>query len=594
MKKSFLLLITATAILIITGLCAAQTAPDITTNLPKIDSTAWLYNAEDNVWYQIGIPYCETPADENYENLAVFVPGAYMNCVSNGDNTYTCRINTNGTAGKYTAAEAPVVIPVNTPGYSAMAPLTEYTDLSSYMDAGFIYVHAGCRGRDHGAPAGVTDLKAAIRYIRYSADMIPGNTEAVFTFGMSGGGAQSALLGASGDSVLYDPYLEAIGAVRGVSDAVLGSMCWCPITNLDTANEAYEWMMGVTREGLSEEEQAISDNLAAAFANYINAAGFRDPEGNPLTLEASANGIYQQGSYYDYLLKVIERSLNNFLVDTEFPYDGSAASAGGPGGRFPGGGRPDGGMPGDFPGEGFPGGGFPGGDGPAVNGGSPEAGFEAMDDITRNQTQKGLTLDGMYETPMDYIDALNANGEWVSYDPVTMDASISGIADFVTAVKNASKNLGAFDQLDGGQGENTLFGYGDGKGAHFDPTLAGILNSIGSEYAEAYNEDLSRTDSLGNTVDLRLAMYTPLYYLLESEDGYETGSPAKYWRIRTGIFQSDCALSTEVDLALALRNYEGVENVDFDTVWGAGHTKAERTGNSTDNFITWVNRCMSY
>ena len=64
---------------------------------------------------------------------------------------------------------------------------------------------------------------------------------------MSGGGAQSALMGSTGDSALYDPYLEQIGAVSGVSDAVLGSMCWCPITSLDSADEAYEWMMGVTR-----------------------------------------------------------------------------------------------------------------------------------------------------------------------------------------------------------------------------------------------------------------------------------------------------------------------------------------------------------
>ena len=87
-------------------------------------------------------------------------------------------------------------------------------------------------------------------------------------------------------------------------------------------------------------------------------------------------------------------------------------------------------------------------------------------------------------------------------------------------------------------------------------------------------------------------MYTPLYYLLESEDGYGTSTVAKYWRIRTGINQSDCALSTEVNLALALESCDGVSDVDFETVWGQGHTQAERTGNSSDNFIKWVNDCM--
>ena len=45
-----------------------------------------------------------------------------------------------------------------------------------------------------------------------------------------------------------------------------------------------------------------------------------------------------------------------------------------------------------------------------------------------------------------------------------------------------------------------------------------------------------------------------------------------------------------VNLALALQNY-GVD-VDFATVWGQGHVEAERTGNSTDNFIAWVNQCL--
>jgi len=53
------------------------------------------------------------------------------------------------------------------------------------------------------------------------------------------------------------------------------------------------------------------------------------------------------------------------------------------------------------------------------------------------------------------------------------------------------------------------------------------------------------------------------------------------------------ALTVEANLALALGNYEGVEDVEFETVWGQGHTTAERSGNSTDNFIAWVNESVS-
>ena len=579
------------------GAASADAAGDLleeteaVTNLPKVDQTAWQYNADDDVYYQIGISYCETPADTAYETLAIFVPGAYMDATDNGDGTYTCEMNPNAAVGAYTAETAPIVMPINTPGYSAMAALTSYSSFTSYTDAGFVYIHAGCRGRDAGAPAGVTDLKAAVRYLRYTDDVIPGNAERIFTFGMSGGGAQSALMGSTGDSTLYDAYLEKIGAVTGVSDAVLGSMCWCPITNLDTADEAYEWMMGVTRSGLTEEEQQISDQLAEAFAAYINSAGIKDPDGVVLTLSESDDGIYQAGSYYDYMKTVIEESLNHFLSDTEFPYDASSASGGGRGGF-------GGGMPG----------GFGGGQRPERGEGAPDFGagqkpdggmmpedvsFEDIDDITRNETTSGVSLSGTYETAQDYIDALNAEREWVHYDAATNTATITSIEDFVLACKSASKNLGAFDQLDGGQGENTLFGYGDGNGAHFDATLAGILNELGSNYAADYAEDLTKQDSAGNTVDYRVRMYTPLYYLLESSEGYQESTVAKYWRIRTGIAQGDCALSTEMNLALALENDERVESVDFETIWGAEHTQAERSGNSTDNFIDWVNACLA-
>ena len=148
---------------------------EITTNLSKIDASAWQYNEEDDVYYQIGISYCETPADENYETLAVFVPGEYMNAADNGDGTYTCEINTEAEVNGYTAETAPIVMPINTPGYSAQSALSEYTSVTEYTDAGFVYVHAGCRGRDAGAPAGVTDLKAAVRYVRYSDDTVPGD-----------------------------------------------------------------------------------------------------------------------------------------------------------------------------------------------------------------------------------------------------------------------------------------------------------------------------------------------------------------------------------------------------------------------------------
>ena len=575
----------------------AEMSSEIVTNLSKIDNTQWQYNEEDNVYYQLGIQYCENPADTNYEELAVIVPAAYMDATDNGDGTYTCTLNTTAEINGYTAETAPIVFPVNTPGYAAQSPMTEYSSVSEYTDAGFIYVHAGCRGRDAGAPAGVTDLKAAIRYIRYNDGNIAGDMDSIFTFGMSGGGAQSALLGVTGDSELYNDYLEAIGAVMGVSDAVLGSQGWCPITSLDSADEAYEWMMGTTRTGLSDEEQSISDGLTAAYAEYINSLGLTDSEGNVLTLESGEDGRYQSGSYYDYMVSVIEESLNNFLAYTSFPYDADASSQGHQAGMGPGGQGGFGGGPGGNK-EGFEGQ-KPDGAPDQAEGGeisekndtqTGEVDFTAIDDIARTENNSGVSISGIYETAQDYIDALNANGTWVTYDASTNTAKITSISDFAEAVKTASKGIAAFDQLDESQGENILFGYGDGQGAHFDSMLAEVLSELGSDYASDFVEDLSTEDAVGHTVEYRLNMYSPLYYLLSGSEGYQSSNVAKYFRINTGLWQSDTAVNTEANLVLALQNYGS--NVDYSFVWGQEHTMAERSGDSTTNFIDWVNECV--
>ncbi len=121
--------------------------------------------------------------------------------------------------------------------------------------------------------------------------------------------------------------------------------------------------------------------------------------------------------------------------------------------------------------------------------------------------------------------------------------------------------------------------------------MANLLK--GTEYEEAYSTDLSTLDALGTDLTTRINMYTPLYYLSDYyEDGENASTVASYWRIRSGISQGDTALSTEINLALALKNY-GIESVDFATVWGQQHVKAEVTGDSESNFISWINDCLA-
>ena len=72
----------------------------------------------------------------------------------------------------------------------------------------------------------------------------------------------------------------------------------------------------------------------------------------------------------------------------------------------------------------------------------------------------------------------------------------------------------------------------------------------------------------------------------------EKGITQKELSSITGITQGDTALCTEIDLALAADAYSEETQVDFETVWGQGHTMAERTGSSAANFIAWVQECM--
>lgn len=586
----------------------------------SFNNAKWKYDSTNDVYYQIQVTYCAKPAATKYETLGIYVPGAYMNATKNSDGTYTCTINKTGKVSGYTSSTAPVVFPVDTPGYASQAAPTsyDYNSISSYVKAGYVYVIAGMRGRasmmggsssssssdasySNGAPWGVTDLKAAVRYYRYNKSILPGNTDSVFTYGMSGGGAQSALMGATGDSALYTPYLESIGAAmkdadgNTISDAIAGSMDWCPITSLDIADAAYEWNMGqysTTSERKSTTfTSALSKDLAVSFATYINTLGLKDEDGNKLSLKKSSSGIYNAGSYYNYMVSEVETSLNNFLSDTKFPYTytatsiqaGNTPTSGNSNTKTSSGSKPSG-TTGKMP--------------SGATGGMPSGTSGSSSSSSSSSSNSGTT----YKTAQDYIDSLNTDETWIKYDSKTNTAKITSMEAFVTHCKNATKSVGAFDSIDTSQAENNVFGNGQSVSYHFDAIEAALLKTNADEYAKYsdwkstyvtdFSSDLAKTDSLGTSMQTRVDMYNPMYFLTSYYSGYKTATVAKYWRIRTGIDQSDTALTTEENLKLALENYSGVKSVDFATVWGLPHTTAERTGNSTDNFIKWVNKCV--
>ena len=554
-----------------------------------VDNTKWNYDETNDIYYQIGLVYCAKPQATEYESLAVYVPGAYMQGVKNPDGTYTCQINPKAKVGNYTAVTAPVVMPVNTGGYAAQKAPSSYdgTGLSTYLSQGFVYVYAGCRGRsngtnpdgtayDGGAPWGVTDLKAAVRYLRYNDSLIPGNKTRIFTFGHSGGGAQSALMGATGDSEMYMPYLSSIGALmkdsqgKPLSDAIDGAMCWCPITNLTQADLSYEWMMGqFSSEGTRAYgtwTRSLSRDMARAYADSLNRMGLRDEQGNVLTLTQSESGIYMAGPYYDYLKTTIETSLNNFLKDNQFPLTT---------------GQRDFQVDGAFPGHGAQ---------ESMGGWTPPKGAPVM---SMPQEEPHT-----YNSAKEYIDALNGDNPWITYDEKTNTATISSVEAFVEHMKQATKSVGAFDDLQKAQAENLLFGNGQNDALHFDGNMTYFMEKRQNTYKnysdyddsirQAYEGDMNNVDALHVDTLTRQLMYDPMTFILVPAGEKKPSTLAKHWRIHTGISQGDTALTTEVNLALALKQRKDVEDVDFATVWEKKHTMAERTGSSTGNFIQWV------
>jgi hypothetical protein len=530
----------------------------------EFPSDNWNIDSTNGVYYQLQLQYCTKITSSKYQSMGLYVPKEYLTCTENSGK-YKCEVNKSGKKGSYTAANAPIVMPVDTPGYAAMEAPTEYNydDVSKYVSKGIVYAFAGCRGKYtgkddfiQGAPWAVTDLKSAIRYLRLNKALIPGDTDRLYTFGMSGGGAQSCLMGVTGNSELFTDYLNDNGAAmtdaegNKLKDNVKGSQCWCPITNLDTADSAYEWNLGQYYSTDSRAEgtftKLLSDDLAQEFVKYVNNIKLKDPKGKELTLTNK-----NEGTYYDFLKSIIEESLNNFISDTTFPWTPDS----GPGPR-------------------------------------PRRFLQELEETVTATT---------YNTLDEYIAALNSNKTWVNYDKTTKKVTITSIGDFVAKCKNARKDVGAFDDLNRTQAENYVFGtnYTNGDYAkHFDNYMVNLFKEKQDEYSgkegwdesypSEYLNDMDDTDILGNNITYRLNMYNPMYYLNSYYAGYRKSDVADYFRINTGIFQSDTGNVVEMNLYLALLNYG--KKVNFTTVWEKEHVKAERTGDSDDNFINWINQ----
>ncbi len=197
-------------------------------------------------------------------------------------------------------------------------PITEFAGDSdsdstgAALAAGYVIVQAGTRSRGlvaadgtypgH-APAVVVDSKAAIRYLKYNDDIMPGSADRIVITGGSGGGGLSVAVAASGNSPDYYPYLAQIGAAgieadgnkSTLTDDIFGTMAYCPITDLDHADIAYEWQYGFIRlvDDYSDGDfdARVSAELAGQYPAYLESLGLVLEDGTPLTANTMPRAI---------------------------------------------------------------------------------------------------------------------------------------------------------------------------------------------------------------------------------------------------------------------------------------------------------------
>lgn len=247
-----------------------------------VDGQTIQYRAYENVPYVANPVYAyEDGQLVNYQVMNIYIPVEYFEGKS-----------ING----YTAETAPIYFINGVGGYMPAKPISldpnDTSDRTKSMllalSKGFVVVSPGARGRtlqDQSgkyigkAPAVIVDLKAAVRYLRYNDSRMPGNAEKIIATGVSAGGAVTALLGATGNHPDYEPYLEEIGAANA-KDHIYAAAPYCPITNLDNSDTAYEWQFNhvLTCEippGTVEKD--VSDALKLFFPYYVNSLGLRDP-----------------------------------------------------------------------------------------------------------------------------------------------------------------------------------------------------------------------------------------------------------------------------------------------------------------------------
>ena len=550
---------------------------------------AWFFDEKYNCWCLEDVLYTEKATTPKFQRLSIFVPKAYMSAPGVIDET--------GTDGAFTAKTAPVIFENNSAGYMQM-PHTwlggPRDEAPKYLQRGMVYVTCGCRGRESRdekgilcakSPWSLVDLKTGIRFLRHNRAALPGDMGKLISVGWSAGGAMSTLLGVTGDNENYRPYLEENGAFLDESDAVFAAQIYCPIVDLEHADLAYEWQFQKDFENesspagpagvMDDFRKALSAKLAAAYVEYFNSLGLKDP----VTGEAiSLNTDGRSGTAYDYLMKTLDASAAKYLslLDAgRLPRSYSSADY--LSGRYT---RK---VPAPMPPLGDKGKkddlglhhagaavALPPLDGPKPD--KPMAPPSLGDLVSR--PPKGVPYKGL-DFPM--IDAPGTDKRsWLRWDG--QHAAISGLDAYLLNHRRRMKPCTSFDTLGCDSGENQEFGAAEHDYLHFNTFIPAVLEELKAQFPAEYERYHAAYAAAIRDEELarRVYLINPFNYIGTEEQSTQ----AAHYRIRVGACDADTAFTVSMTLALKLAN--AGKDTDYALVWDLPHCEADYPGEVCD------------
>ena len=454
-------------------------------------------------------------------------------------------------------AESPIILCVNNSGWIANSwasrtkvanddpeEVAEYSSnddndkVGAILSRNCVLVSYGGRSRnqeavdgkyDGHAPGIVADTKAVIRYLRNNADTLPaGDAEKIVITGTSGGGALSAVIGASGNSTDYFESLYEIGAAgiekqddgtytSTINDDVFGVIAYCPITDLGNACAAYEWTYKDTRAALegvnfetdpdkeeniwyNQEDHTVdsktSELLAGYYEDYVDQLGLKLDDGTPLTSDNLKDTII------DLMEDEIETSIEEYGVDT---------------------------MEKD------------------------------MEVIPTN----GKDANG----PLDWVTFGDDGSFTYDYEKHLTYVASNTKLKVVSAFSNAGLGYGPTN-------EDSLFGSKDVEYCAFNPyswdndTVEG--NGCGLDDTGLTWDEYMETEE-GQALAKQIRMTNAVAYLNDKEDNDASGVKAPNWYVRHGMNDRDTSFALETVLRYSITNNSDIQNANFKFAWLQPH-----------------------